>query len=162
MHAEIEHEAELNVAASEAWDLYSSLQMGKLLEKELPMLQKVEVIEGDGGVGTIQKVTFKPDLQGQQASYKEKFTKIDNKNMIKEVEIVEGWYLELGFTSFRTRLQVIEKGEDSSFIKSTMEYEFKEEATPIASLINTEILAQIALMAKIHLNKNKPHTKDDK
>ena len=60
MFGQVEHEAELNVAASEAWDLFSSLKSGELLEKELSVLQKVEVIEGDGGIGTIQKLTLKP------------------------------------------------------------------------------------------------------
>ncbi|XP_028753368.1 S-norcoclaurine synthase 2-like [Neltuma alba] len=155
MFGKVEHEAELNVPAIEAWDLFSSLRIGKILEKELSILQKVEVLEGDGGVGTIQKLTFKPGFEGP-AGYKEKFTKIDNDRRIKEVEIVEGGYLELGFSAFRVRLEVIEKGKNSSSVKSTMEYEFNEEAAPVASLINSQVLAEIALIAKTHLNKNKP------
>ncbi|XP_028772021.1 S-norcoclaurine synthase 2-like [Neltuma alba] len=115
MFGKVEHEAELNVPAIEAWDLFSSLRIGKILEKELSILQKVEVLEGDGGVGTIQKLTFKPGVEGP-AGYKEKFTKIDNDRRIKEVEIVEGGYLELGFSAFRVRLEVIEKGKNSSSV----------------------------------------------
>lgn len=68
----------------------------------------------------------------------------------------------MGFTAFRVVLQVIEKGEDSSSIKSTMEYEYNVEAAPIASLINTQLLDEIARIAKIHLNKNKLPAKEDK
>lgn len=63
MFGELEHELELNVPASEAWDLFGTLRIGKVLEQELPhLLQKVELVEGDGGVGTVLKVTFQPGL----------------------------------------------------------------------------------------------------
>lgn len=53
------HELEVNVSASEAWDLYGSLELAKLAEQALPnLIEKVELIQGDGGVGTILKVTF--------------------------------------------------------------------------------------------------------
>lgn len=88
--------------------------------------------------------------------YKEKFTKIDNENRIKEAEVVEGGYLELGFTLFRVRFEVKEKGEDSSIIKSIIEYELKEENASNASLVSIQPLATIAELANTYLNKNKP------
>jgi len=63
--------------------------------------------------------------------------------------------LELGFTLFRVRLEVIEKGEESSIIKSTIEYEVKEENAANASLVTIQPLATIAELAKNYLNKNK-------
>lgn len=57
----LEHELELGVPASDAWDLFGTLRFGEFVEKELPSLfQKVELINGDGGVGTIIKLTFVP------------------------------------------------------------------------------------------------------
>jgi hypothetical protein len=48
-------------AASEAWELFGSIGIGKLAEEKMPELfQKVEIIEGDGGVATILKLTFTP------------------------------------------------------------------------------------------------------
>ncbi|KAI5390926.1 norbelladine synthase [Lathyrus oleraceus] len=85
------------------------------------------------------------------ASYNEKFTKIDNEKHIKEVEVVEGGYLDFGFKLFRVRFEVIEKGEDSSIIKSTLEYEAKEEAN--ASLVSIDPLANIVQVAKNYLGK---------
>lgn len=90
--------------------------------------------------------------------YKEKFTKIDNENRVKETEVVEGGYLELGFSLFRVRLEVIEKGEKSSIIKSTIEYELNEENASNASLVSIQSLATIVELAKNYLNKNKPST----
>ncbi|NP_001237429.1 Norbelladine synthase-like [Glycine max] len=155
MFGQLEHELELHVPASEAWDLFGALEIGKLVAQELPELfQKVELTEGDGGVGTVLKLTFAPGVPGP-AGYKEKFTKIDNEKRIKETEVVEGGYLELGFTLFRVRLEVIEKGEESSIIKSTVEYEVKEENAANASLVTIQPVATIAELAKNYLNKNK-------
>ncbi|KAK7263997.1 hypothetical protein RJT34_31598 [Clitoria ternatea] len=155
MFGQLEHELDLNVPASEAWDLFGTLQIGKLVEQELPQLfQKVELTEGDGGVGTVLKLTFSPGVPGP-ASYKEKFTKVDNEKRIKEAEVVEGGYLELGFSLFRVRFEVIEKGEDSSILKSTIEYEVKEEHAGNASLVSVQPVATIAELAKNYLNRNK-------
>ena len=63
--------------------------------------------------------------------------------------------MEFGFTLFRVRFEVIEKGEDSSIIKSTIEYELKEEDAANASLVSIQALATIAELAKNYLNKNK-------
>ncbi|XP_061340621.1 norbelladine synthase-like [Gastrolobium bilobum] len=155
MFGQLEHELELHVPASEAWDLFGGLGIGKLVEQELPqMFQKVEVIEGDGGLGTVLKLTFSPGMPGP-ACYKKKFTKIDNEKRIKETEVIEGGYLELGFTLVRVILEVTEKGEDSSIIKSRVEFELKEENAANASLVSIQSLAIIAELAKNYLIKNK-------
>ncbi|ESW03508.1 hypothetical protein PHAVU_011G019300 [Phaseolus vulgaris] len=156
MLGQLEHELELHVPASEAWDLFGTLRLGQFVAKELPQLfDNVELIEGDGGVGTVLKLTFASGVAGP-SGYKEKFTKVDNEKRIKETEVVEGGYLELGFTLFRVRLEVIEKGEESSIIKSSIEYEVKEEHASNASFVSVQSLATIAELAKNFLNKNKP------
>ncbi|WVZ03479.1 hypothetical protein V8G54_024285 [Vigna mungo] len=158
MIGELHHELELHVPATEAWDLFGTLRIGQLVAEELPQLfQSVELTEGDGGVGTVLKLTFAPGVGGPKG-YKEKFTKIDNANRVKETEVVEGGYLELGFSLFRVRFEVIEKGEESSIIKSTIEYELNEDNASNASLVSIQSLATIAELAKSYLNKNNPST----
>ena len=44
--------------ASEAWELYGRLGLAKLLVEEGSIVEKIEVIEGDGGIGTILKKTY--------------------------------------------------------------------------------------------------------
>ncbi|KAK2434779.1 norbelladine synthase [Trifolium repens] len=159
MFGQIEHELELHVPASEAWELFGTLAIGKLVGEEMPQLfHKVELIEGDGGVGTILKLTFTPGLPGP-AGYIEKFTKIDHENRIKETEMIEGGYLDFGFTLFRVRLEVIEKGEDLSIIKSSIEYEVKEENAANASLVSVQPLENVAEVGKNYLYKNKASKK---
>ena len=51
------------MSASEAWELYGTLQFSKLVEEVLSnFIEKIEVIEGDGGVGSIIKLTFAPGM----------------------------------------------------------------------------------------------------
>jgi ribosome-associated toxin RatA of RatAB toxin-antitoxin module len=92
-------------------------------------------------------------------SYSEKFTKVDHEKRLKEVEVIEGGYLDLGFTLYRFRFEIIEKGNDSCIIKSTIEFDVKEEAAANVSYATIEPLAKVAELVKTHLIKNKA-TKD--
>lgn len=90
------------------------------------------------------------------SDYKEKFTKIDNEKRVKETEVVEGGYLDLGFTLYRVRFEIIEKDINSCIIRSTIEYELKDEFAANASLVSVDALANIARLAVNHLSKPKP------
>ena len=87
------------------------------------------------------------------SSYKEKITKLDDENRIKEAEVVEGGYLDLGFSLYRVRLQVIDKGLlGNCILKSTIEYALKEDADPHASeLVSIQPLQDIARLVESHL-----------
>ena len=89
------------------------------------VLAKVELVSGDGGVGTILQLTFPPGIPGLQ-SYKEKFVKLDNENYIKETETIEGDILKLGFLYYMIRFEIIGKGTTCSVIRSTIEYEIDD------------------------------------
>lgn len=88
-------------------------------------------------------------------SYKEKFTKIDHEKRLKETEVVEGGLLDYGFTLYLVRFEIIEKGADSCIIKTTVEYDVKEEAAANASIVTIEPLAKIVEMTKNYLIKSK-------
>ncbi|OWM63475.1 S-norcoclaurine synthase 2-like [Punica granatum] len=150
MFGEMSHEMEVEVPASEAWDLFGTLRIGKLVVNLKHLFQSVELVDGDGGVGTILELTFAPGIPGL-TSYKEKFTKIDNENRIKETEVVEGGLLDMGFTLYRIHFQVFEKGEASCSVKSTIEYELPNELAANASLVSIDPLVMIFDLAKEHL-----------
>ncbi|XP_022148581.1 S-norcoclaurine synthase 2-like [Momordica charantia] len=150
MFGELRHESAIQAPAAVVWQLYGGLELGRLVENRLwNLIQKVEVVEGDGGEGTVLNLIFPPGLGA--TSYKEKFTKIDNEKRIKETEIVEGGFLDLGFTLYRVRLKIIEKDDDTSIVESTIEYELKEEAAANASLVTIQPLIDIAEAANSHL-----------
>ncbi|KAM2145727.1 hypothetical protein EV2_048105 [Malus domestica] len=154
------HELEVEVPASEAWELFSTLALARFVEQQLPdMIEKAEAIHGDGGVGTIVHVKF-----ASGAEHKEKFTKIDNETRVKEVEVIEGGFLDFGLSLYRVRFEIIEKlgvAGDSEpscccIIKTTVEYDVKEEtsdASNASSLVSIEPFVTIAEAAKIHLMK---------
>jgi hypothetical protein len=55
------HEHEADVPASDLWAIYGSLRAAELLPELLPhVLAKVELVSGDGGVGTILQLIFPP------------------------------------------------------------------------------------------------------
>ena len=74
---------------------------------------------------------------------------------MKELKVMVGGYLDLGFTLFRVRFKIIEKDNDSCIIKSTIEYDVKEEAIANTSYVTTGLVAKIAEVAKNYLIKNK-------
>lgn len=75
---------------------------------------------------------------------------------MKETEVVEGGYLDLGFTLYLVRFEIFEKDNNSSIVKSTIEYEVKDKFAANASVVSIDGLANIALLAKNHLTKPKP------
>ncbi|KAA8540151.1 hypothetical protein F0562_026843 [Nyssa sinensis] len=155
MFGTVSEEMEINVGASEAWELYGSLQLAKLVGEELTqVVDKIEVIEGDGGVGTVLKLTFPPGMS-VFSCYKEKFTKVDDEKRVKETEVVEGGYLDLGFTLVRARFEVIEKTQISCITKSTIEYELQEGAAANASIVSIQPLVNIMEVAATYLLQNK-------
>ena len=60
MFGELSYEVEIDVPASDTWELYSTLQLAKVVHEGLDMLEKIELVEGDGGVGTVLQLTLAP------------------------------------------------------------------------------------------------------
>ncbi|KAK3031899.1 hypothetical protein RJ639_035209 [Escallonia herrerae] len=148
----ISEEIEVNVPASKAWEVYSTLQLAKVAAQGLPeAFDKIEVLEGDGGAGTVFKLTFPPGTPGF-SSYTEKLTIVDDAKMMKEAQVIEGGYLDLGFSLYRVHFEILEKGENSCITSGTIEYDLKEEAAANASLVTIEPVLNIMKVAANHLN----------
>ncbi|KAG1354247.1 S-norcoclaurine synthase 2 [Cocos nucifera] len=155
MKGSLSHELEVCLPAGEVWEVYGTLRLAQLVVELLPrVVQKVDVIEGDGGVGTVLYLTFPSGTPGVQF-YKEKFVKIDNEKRVKEALVVEGGFLDLGFRSVLYRFEIIEKDGNSSIIKSTIEYEIDEEHAANASFVTIASVAAIAETISKHLAEKK-------
>ncbi|PSS32256.1 S-norcoclaurine synthase [Actinidia chinensis var. chinensis] len=156
MFGTVSHEMEVNVPASQAWQLYGTLQLAELTQQQLNhLVDKIELVQGDGGVGTVLHLIFPPDTPAF-SSYKEKFTKVDDENRVKEAEVIEGGYLDLGFNLYRVRFEIMEKSENSCITRTTIEYDLKEEASANASIVSIHPLVMImeAAAKKLVNNKN--------
>jgi hypothetical protein len=61
MKGSLYHEFQTDLPATEVWEVYGGLLIGQLVPQLLPdMLSKVELVDGDGGVGTVLLLTFPP------------------------------------------------------------------------------------------------------
>ncbi|MQL91750.1 hypothetical protein Taro_024368 [Colocasia esculenta] len=157
MKGTVSHELAVPAAAGEVWAVYSGLRLGQLAAELLPgLFQKVELMEGDGGEGTVLRVTV-PTSGPDPIFFKEKFVKIDDEKFIKVAEAVEGGPLDLGFRLYRVTLQIMEIDlADSCVIRSTIDYEIEEGLEQKAVLPTTDILAALAEAIGNYLTKKEP------
>ncbi|KAL0452320.1 UNVERIFIED_CONTAM: S-norcoclaurine synthase 2 [Sesamum latifolium] len=120
-------EKEVKVPASEAWKLYGSLQLGKLVKEALPnVVSKIEVVQGDGSAGTVLQVVLPPGTAGL-TSYKEKV---------------------------RTEVMEKEGKREECVVRASIEYELKEEAAGNAALVSIEPLVAVMQLAADYLTRN--------
>ncbi|EOY10116.1 MLP-like protein 423, putative [Theobroma cacao] len=146
MRGHLSQDTAVEVPAAVIWDVYRGLQLGKLADELLgDVVGKVEVVQGDGGVGTIVKVTFPPGTPGP-GYMKERITIIDDEIRLKEAETIEGGFKDVGFDVYRMRLQILEKDAESSIVRSSVDYEIDDKLQELASQATTkpmEILAEV-------------------
>ncbi|KAL3756017.1 hypothetical protein ACJRO7_002968 [Eucalyptus globulus] len=148
MSGQVSYETEVKAGAAKVWELYGTTKMALLAKEALPdAIIGLDILEGQGAVGTIIKITLAGGF-----SYKEKFTKVDHKNRVKETEAIEGGFLDMGLSLYRSRFEVIGKDkEESCMIKSTIEYKIANEATFDISLVSVKLYADIAEVVKKQL-----------
>lgn len=60
MFRKISKDMEVKASISEVWEVYSTLKLGEIVKSELAHLFTIDILEGDGGVGTVIRVTPKP------------------------------------------------------------------------------------------------------
>ncbi|KAJ4825730.1 hypothetical protein Tsubulata_035302 [Turnera subulata] len=130
--------------ASAVWEAYRGLEPSKLINQLLgDVIGKVEVVHGDGGPGTILKLTFHPGTSGP-AYAKEVIITMDDEKLVKEGEVIEGGFKELGFDFYHMRVEIIEKDSASTIIRSTITYELDDTEAELASLVTTKPLEIVA------------------
>ncbi|TYI85031.1 hypothetical protein E1A91_D05G409400v1 [Gossypium mustelinum] len=147
----ITKELEVNAPASEAWELYRNLGLINLIDRKLTnIFQSTEVLKGDGGVGTVVKLTFVPG----NSSYTEKFTVIDDQRRVKETKGLEGDCLAIGCSVQILEYEIIEKSQNSSIIKSTISYAVKEEFQAKDPKPSIQVVEAIVQISKKFLERN--------
>ncbi|WCJ35065.1 Norbelladine synthase [Euphorbia peplus] len=151
-------ETPVAVPASVVWEAYRGLELGRLVDQLLgDVVGKVVVLEGDGAVGTIVKLTFPPGTPGN-GYLKEIFREQDDEKRVKVTEVIEGGYLDAGFNACKVRLEIIEKDADSAIVKSTIEYDLDDSKADLAAFISTKSLETMAETIGNHLLHNKSTT----
>ncbi|MCE2055759.1 hypothetical protein HAX54_043351 [Datura stramonium] len=155
MFGTISKEIEVPVTANEAWKIYGTIQLANIVVKELPnIVHRVDILEGDGGVGSILRVTFPPGTP-LLTSHKEKFVVVDDEKRVKIAQVVEGGLLDLGFTFYKVKFEVIEKDKETCITRATIEYDVKEEAAANASFVSIQTFVDIMNMVAKCLTQGK-------
>ncbi|MCL7027962.1 hypothetical protein MKW94_023982 [Papaver nudicaule] len=94
------------------------------------------------------------------AYYKEKFMKVDEEKRIKVVDVVEGGYLDVGFSLYRTTFEIVEKDEHSSSVITTIDYELDDASAGNAAFVSIkplEIIVESIGMYLLNEKKNENH-----
>ncbi|XVF28921.1 hypothetical protein REPUB_Repub15cG0074400 [Reevesia pubescens] len=139
------NELEVNVPASKVWELYRHLGISMFAAQELKnVIQSVEVLKGDGGVGTILKLTFVPG----NSSYTERFIVVNDQKRVKVAKGLEGGCLAIGCSVQIVRFDIIVKTDASCIIRSDIAYAVKKEFESNDPKPNIQLLAATAQLAK--------------
>ncbi|XP_054814370.1 phytohormone-binding protein-like isoform X2 [Prosopis cineraria] len=126
MVKEFNTQTEVSVGLEILWQALSK-DLAAIAPKVNPQLVKeVQMIEGDGGVGTI--LLFTLCSSGSTVGYqKEKISELDAVSREIGIEVVEGGYLNRGFSYFKTRFQLSAKAEDQTVVDVKIYYESENE-----------------------------------
>ncbi|KAI3887237.1 hypothetical protein MKX03_023447 [Papaver bracteatum] len=131
---------EMHVAASaqDVWAAYGSPGFPMLVAKLVPSV-KIDIIQGNGGVGSVLDVVFPPG--SVPLTLKEKIVVIDHHKRLKQVLQIEGGYLSMGVTFYMSIYEILKRGSDSCIIRSTITYRVPDVlAAKITPLINVDSL----------------------
>ncbi|KAK3038781.1 hypothetical protein RJ639_027368 [Escallonia herrerae] len=71
----------------------------------------------------------------RQGNNNQKFTEVDNENLVKEVDIIEGAFLYYGFNFYQICFENIVTGENSCLTRTTIPFDVKEKYVAYVSLI---------------------------
>ncbi|KAK2999359.1 hypothetical protein RJ639_023903 [Escallonia herrerae] len=132
-------EMKVHAPARKAWELYGTVDLTKITVPKY--LAAVDIVEGE--------------------PYYEKFTKVDNKNMVKETEITQGAFFDLGFTLYRIRFENISTGKHTCITRTTIEWDIKEEFVANSSRVSILPSINIAKDIEAYLVANEKKEKKD-
>ncbi|KAI3935096.1 hypothetical protein MKW92_029693 [Papaver armeniacum] len=139
MRYEFINEFEAHASADDVWgQVYGSPDYPKVVVQLLPtVVETKEVLQGDGhDVGTVLRVVYLPGFVPR--TYKEKIVTMDHKKRYKEVQMIEGGYLDMGFTYVMVIHEVLAKECNSCIIRSIVKCEVKDEfAANVSNIRNT-------------------------
>ncbi|GLJ33408.1 hypothetical protein SUGI_0672380 [Cryptomeria japonica] len=117
----ISGKVELQVSANALWKCLSK-DLANLLPKLVPkLISGVEILDGDGGLGSVLIMRFQSDAG--DSYQKEKIVEMDDVNLTMANEVLEGGYKQMGFSYFKTRFQLKEISASLTSAECTVEYE---------------------------------------
>ncbi|MCL7049088.1 hypothetical protein MKW94_015908 [Papaver nudicaule] len=138
MRYEFINEFEVNASADDVWAIYSSSNLRTSAVQLLPnILKSKDILEGDGySVGTVFRVVLLPGHVTPM--FKEKIVTVDHQRRLKELEMIEGGYLEMGCTFCMLSFEILVKERNSCVIKTVTKHEINDDlATSVSGHFHT-------------------------
>lgn len=81
---------------------------------------------------------------------------MDQEELIKEVDVIEGGVLNFGFTFFQTKFEIVSKAaKQYCTVKSSVLYEIEDKYANNEQMASADDLAQIAQAVEEYLRKKK-------
>ncbi|XP_027356642.1 phytohormone-binding protein-like [Abrus precatorius] len=126
MIKEFNTQTEVSVGLEALWAALTK-DLKIIVPKVLPNVVKdVQVIEGDGGVGTILIFNFLPDVS--PVSYqREKITEFDEISHEIGLQVIEGGYLNQGLSYYKTTFQLSGLGEHKTLVNVKISYDHESD-----------------------------------
>ncbi|XP_022717708.1 S-norcoclaurine synthase 2-like [Durio zibethinus] len=134
----------IGVNSQELKQLTNEIELNVPAKQLKNVIQSIDVLKGDGGVGTVLKLTFVPG----NSSYTERFTVIDDQKRVKVAQSLQGGCLAIGCSVQIDRFDIIEKNMTSSIIESKIFYAVKKEFEAKDPKPNIQLFAAAAQIAK--------------
>ncbi|KAG0488094.1 hypothetical protein HPP92_006638 [Vanilla planifolia] len=139
-------ETPLSVPIDRLWKA-RILDAHNLLPKIFPaFISSVEIIEGDGGIGTVGKVNL-TEVVGGYDFVKSKIEELDNEKHIVKESVVEGGLIGTKLNSYTLEHRFEEGGEGKTVERLTVEYESLDE-TPLSPEEQSQIAGRLSGVTK--------------
>ncbi|KAK9095526.1 hypothetical protein Scep_026995 [Stephania cephalantha] len=123
MRGNLSTELVVKAPAHEIWGAISSPQTPHLILTLLPNLfEKIEIVKGHGGVGSILHVVLSKGSP-EPREWMEEFVEINNEKKLKRIRMIQGGFLDLGFNFYENVFEITEIDECSCIYKSSVIYE---------------------------------------
>ncbi|KAF9612108.1 hypothetical protein IFM89_038176 [Coptis chinensis] len=128
--------------------------MTTILPKVVPnMVKDIQLLEGDGGLGTIMLFNFGSDVKNVTYQ-KEKIVEFDEAHHKIAIQVLGGGHLDLGFSSYKTAFHFTEIGDTETQVDISVLYDTKLEKATMALETTRSALAVIECFEKYLLHND--------
>ncbi|KAG0496236.1 hypothetical protein HPP92_000927 [Vanilla planifolia] len=135
MASRVEFTTEAEVGIQTLWNGITKDKFTVLGKAAPSLLQDFQVLEGDGGSGTIFYVTLGP-VAKHVPPFKEKFVDLDETEHLASFQTVEGGFLELGFASYVVSLKLDYIGDNRTLVKVVITYDLVKDLEDGTALVD--------------------------
>ncbi|CAL0330182.1 unnamed protein product [Lupinus luteus] len=123
----IETESTASVAPAKLYKAFVT-DFDNLTPKAIEAIQSIEIVEGNGGPGTIKKINVV--IGGESKYVLHKVDVIDEANFVYNYSVVEGYELPESVEKISVEIRLVEGPNGGSIAKVTSKVEYKGDVQP--------------------------------